>query len=205
MFSSRARLPLVVFGGALVVGMARLVALIATTSDAGGERDAAVVRVLGSTWLIAVGAALVLRVIARFARPIEDDRLRVASAVVPAIGLALILPLTVHLMFFAVRHEVQGFGDWTAIALVLTGPAHAVFATLAAFRAWRLVRGKPAMSPWAIYGLAVAAGSVPFPVLPSALIAITGLPIVPLLYLMKPVATRLAAEEPLPLAIARGA
>ena len=193
----------VAFGAVLLAGAAVMVAkgrLHMSTEDAQTPG------VIAWTWLVAAVAAAKTYAIASYLPPAgRRDRLLHLSLVVPAAGLALVLPLTLHLLWFQiVDHSVAGFDDWVGISILFAGFAHVVFALLASLRASQLARGVPAIPVSTIYFACVAAGSLPFPVVPSIIIALTGLPILPLLLAMKPLAAReREAPAPLPRAIAR--
>jgi hypothetical protein len=164
--------------------------------------------VLAWTWLAAICGALATRVVASFLPSGSPSRsLLHLSFVVPAIGIALVLPLSLHLIYFVLfEGDLRGFNEWATYSMVFAGLAHVVFATLTAVRASQLARGKSPMGVGVIYAGSVAAGMIPLPVIPCLLIAITGIPIVPLLHLMKPLAAReRAALETLPRAVARPA
>ena len=194
-----------VFGSILGIGAA---VLLSRTQFRGGESSDSLASVLEWTWLAAFIGGLATLVAASYV-PFDwpARSLLHASFVVPAAGMALVLPLTVHLGYFVTfGNGLSGFDEWVGLSVLFTGVAHVVFAVMATVRASQLARGKPAISIGFIYACSVAAGMIPFPVIPSLLIAITGLPILPLLYLMKPLANReRAALVPLPRAVARPA
>jgi hypothetical protein len=203
----------IAFGVALVIGA---IALVRTACFDGaaeyglGEygQGHAAARVLTWTWIIALGYGAIVYAIARWRRAERQGaELLRASLIAPAVGLALILPLTLHLLWFRFAgRDIADFDGWVGMSIVFTGLAHVAFAVMAARRASRLARGEKAMSPGMIYLLTIVFGMAPFPVFPSVLIALTGLPILPLLFLMKDIADReRAAIPPLPRAIARAA
>jgi hypothetical protein len=128
--------------------------------------------------------------------------------VVPAMGAASLLPLTLHLVVLSVAAgstDAEGFDTWAELSLWFTGPAHVTFVGMVGLRAYRLAVGEAAMSPWKIYAATVFVSCIPFVVffcIPPALVAITGMPIVPLLARMERLAERDRAQG-LPAAIAR--
>jgi hypothetical protein len=176
-------------------------------------------QILLGTWLAAFATAALVRALTNgiaAAEPNElaEDRQRVAALTVPAFGIALIAPLTVHAIVFllanlgagASPHAAEGFDDWVVLSLLLTGPAHVTFATLVGRRAKQLARGAIEISVRTIYIGTVIAACVPGIVLllPPVVVALTGLPMLPLLYWMPRIAVR--DREPrveLPTAIAR--
>ena len=193
----------VAFGAVLLVGAVVMVAKaqLHMTSD-----DAQTPDIIATTWLLAIAAGAVAYAIASYLPPAgRRDRLLQWSLVVPAAGLALVLPLSLHLLWCVVLdRSLVGFDEWVGLSMLFAGFAHAMFVLLACLRASQLARGVPAVSVSTIYFACVAAGSLPFPVVPSIIIALTGLPILPLLLLMKPLAAReREAPAPLPRAIAR--
>lgn len=193
----------VAFGAVLLVGAAVLVgkAQLHMSGD-----DAQTPGIIAGTWLLATAAAAVAYAIASYLPPAgRRDRLLQLSLVVPAAGIALVLPISLHLLWcVALDRSLVGFDEWVGLSMLFAGFAHVMFALLACLRASQLARGVPAVSASTIYFACVAAGSLPFPVLPSIIIALTGLPIVPLLLAMKPLAAReREAPAPLPRAIVR--
>ncbi|NVB80138.1 MAG: hypothetical protein HOV81_17220 [Kofleriaceae bacterium] len=149
---------------------------------------------------------------------LADERQRVAALVLPAIGIALIAPLTVHAIvvllvnldhvatWSLLRHALEQFDGWAVASLALTGPAHVTFAALVGVRANRLAKGAIPVTVKTIYLATVIAACVPgiLVVVPPFVVALTGLPMLPLLYWMEGVAER--DREPriaLPTAVAR--
>lgn len=199
------------FGVVLLLGAVYLVLTMCFSGHGGHEGDAA--RILEWTWLLAAGAGVAVWAIAAWLRaPTDSDAVLTESLVLPTLGAALLLPLTLHLLVFRLldgHSWASEFDDWVGLSLVITGPAHLVFAILSAVRASKLAIGLPAPSPLKIYGLTVAASCLPFVLLmaiPPVLVAITGLPILPLLYGMERLIAReraaLAAVTALPRAVA---
>ncbi len=182
-------------------------------------------QLLLGTWLAAFGAAALVRTLTDVAAPprptaLDEDRHRVAAFVVPAVGLALIAPLTVHLLvvvllqldhamtWHALRRALERFDDWAVLSLALTGPAHATFALLVGRRATQLARDQIPTSVEAIYVASTIAACVPGIVvlLPPVIVALTGLPLLPFLHGMRRVAERdRDPRRALPAAIARPA
>lgn len=199
------------FGVVLIVGAVYLVLTMCSNGHGGREGDAA--RILGWTWLLAAGAGVAAWAIARWLpAPPDTGAVLAKSLVLPTLGAALLLPLTLHLLVFRSVDSpswASQFDDWVGISLVITGPAHLVFAILSATRAYMLAIGRPALSPLKIYGFTVAASCLPFVLLlaiPPVLVAITGVPILPLLDGMERLIAReraaVAAVTALPPAVA---
>jgi hypothetical protein len=194
----------IAFGVVMIAGACVFVSrLLANRNDA----DAAFVLV--TTWVVAACTAFVWRRCAtRLARSgalrhrtVETSRLLAASLAIPSVGIALLLPLTLHLGVFALSGEAgRDFDRWAEMSLVAVGLAHIGFAVMVLIRATQLARGKRAIHPGVIYGIGVGLSLIPWGmfVLPPLLVAITGLPIVPLMFL----ADRIVARENLVIASA---
>ncbi|HEX7843945.1 MAG TPA: hypothetical protein VF469_41005 [Kofleriaceae bacterium] len=187
----------IVFGVVLLAG----VAWLATAAWSGSfsphrwpQLDAA--RIVGLTWLAAIVAGLAARWIAARVRGSHGPEILFArSVVIPTLGIALLLPITLHLPIVMLIGRADAFDFWVIASLWITGLAHLVFATTCALRGYRLVTGKPAMSPARIYVATLITSCVPFVVLwaiPPALVAITALPFVPMMHAME---RRIARER----------
>ncbi len=208
-------------GGVLLAGAIALVATVYDGRTDGHHQLGAVhvcaAQILCAAWLAATVAGLATyAVVVRLRRwPVLDVRLE-TSWVVPVFAIALLAPLTLHL-FVAVLircADPRAFDGWVAISLPITGITHAVFAARCVRRTRQLIAGeREVISPMRIYGDTVVASCLPFVVLiflPPILVALTGLPILPLLSAMKPAIERELAMLPHPLprataAIPRGA
>jgi len=193
------RIGRIAFGSALLVGVACLVAractgdLVHRSFNGRGPRlDAA--EIVGLTWLVAAVAGVGAWRVALRARLLRNpDSLFAESLMVPAAGLALILPITLHLPVVLALGDREAFAIWVLVSMWITGLAHVVFAFTSVVRAHQLVAGKPAWSPKRIYAVTVVTSCLPFVVLyaiPPALVAITALPCLPLLYAMERIVTR---------------
>jgi hypothetical protein len=137
--------------------------------------------------LLAWIAALFVGFIGSLVRD-RGDRHRVAGYVVPAVGMALMLPITLHLFVASVvGYSERSFDDWCFWSVVFVSVAHIVFAILVGVRAAAIVGGRPPISVGTIYIAAVTLAGVPGVVLviPLVITAVTGLPLVPLLYGME--------------------
>lgn len=160
-----------VFGGVLLTGVAWLVAVLAVGSfkDPGPGRvpvPAGLAHlqpgaIIVAIWLAAIAAGTAARWIAvRRGGPPGSDARFAASLIVPTVGVALLLPITLHLPIVP-RLTRYDFDLWALASLWLTWHAHLVFAGLAALRAHRLAAGRPALAPRAIYAATVLASCVP--------------------------------------------
>lgn len=198
----------VAFGAVLLVGAVLIVDRASFHGLIGRSEHSQLAGLFGWTWLAALVAGAIAYAVASYLPPAgRRERLLHLSFVVPAAGLALMLPLSLHLLYcLALDRNLAGFDEWVGLSIVLVGFAHVAFAATMALRASQLARGKPAITIGAVYFSSVAAASIPFPVVPSLFVAITGLPILPLLWAMQPLAAReRATADPLPRAIVRSA
>jgi hypothetical protein len=188
---------------------------------------AAVAAGAAARWLAAIAAGAAARWITawRSGGPGSDARFA-ASLIVPTVGIALLLPITLHLPIVTLLTSYN-FDLWARINLWLTWHAHLVFACLAALRAYRLAAGRPAITPRAIYAATVLASCLPvvflaprqvagwildqvphlhLAVIPPVIVAVTTLLCVPALRAMQRLADReraeIAAARKLPHAIA---
>jgi hypothetical protein len=177
----------IVFGLVLLAGAVRLIA----SSLVADPRDHSSTGLLAWTWACAFAAALLTRVATyRVASQRSSLRLLAASLAIPAAGVALLLPISIHALWFASRGSIalEGFDGWVSLSMLCSGLAHLVFLALLVQRAIQLAYGRPTLAVGWIYLWPCIAGSLPFPVVPSIIVAITGLPILPLVSLMKPLA-----------------
>lgn len=196
------RIGRIAFGAVLLVGAALLVHRLITADDPRAGR------LIFMTWGAAAAAYVIAGWIGSRRALDHAAELEIPGLVVPGVGLALLLPLTIHLLVAAVMvRELLWFDEWAQLSLVITGPTHVVLATLVAHRARQLATGAQAMTLVRIYVICVAVSCLPFAilVLPPVVVALTGLPVVALMAWMEPLALRerrRAAAEALPRAIA---
>jgi hypothetical protein len=203
----------IAFGVVLLIGVAA-VTTTAWSGSVGPHRlpQLGAARIIAMTWLAAMVAGVAARAIAvRLPWSCSSEALFAESLMVPTAGIALLLPITLHMPLVLLIADAPAFDVWVMASLWITGLAHLVFATLSALRARQLVAGKPALTPRKIYVVTVITSCVPFVVLyaiPPALVALTALPFVPMLHAMERVVGRDRAELEavagnLPRAIAR--
>lgn len=198
------RIARIASGVVLQAGMLALVAAAVSGSFRAQPSPLNAAQIIGYTWFAAavVGAAA-YPIAAALQLRLRPEALFVPSLTIPVAGVALILPLTLHLLFFALTSGLRfdqldhGFNDWVQVSLVVTGAAHVVFAALCATRVHELAAGDAAMAspmtPPRIFRITVAVSCFPFVLMfgvPPVLVAITGLPILPLLYGMQRVVAR---------------
>jgi hypothetical protein len=177
----------IALGAVLIAGAVILVRRLVTQEEAGSPQ------LLGMIWGAALAAyAVVGRIASR--RTLEHaDELAVPGLVVPSVGMALLLPLTLHLPVVAlVSGGLRGFDSWALLGVVITAPTHLVFAVLAGHRARQLAVGPVAISPMKIFAICLGVSCVPFAllVLPPFIVMLTGLPLMVLMSLMEPLAHR---------------
>jgi hypothetical protein len=193
------RIGRIAFGAVLLAGVAYLVAAAFTVSFAIAREssdppriDAA--RVIVVTWLVAATAgSLASRIAARFPRARHPDWLFAESLIAPTLGIALLLPITLHMPVALVFGDSSLFDGWVLCSLWITGLTHIVFAAMCARRAHNLVAGRPARSPRRIYVATLITSCVPFILLvalPPVIVAITLLPFLPLLRAMETLVAR---------------
>ena len=175
---AKRRLARCAFGLALIAGAAVFV-LNAFAAD-----PFPAATTLGAIWLLAGSAAGLGYAFDRPAPLDVAQRLFVPSIVLPSIGLALILPLTIQMPFVIGAYGSAAFDDWVPLSIWITGAVHIVLATLAALRGEMLVNGTKPLSVSLIYYACIGVACLPFAVfvLPPFLVALTGLPILPLLH-----------------------
>lgn len=182
------------FGAVLVVGALAMFGFAAANTDApcgispaGVKLPAAAIAI--ASWATAMVAAAVAYHVARRWPP-DQPRLA-ASLIWPAVGVSLTLPLTLHLPVVVLGYGARAFDAWCVLSLVVVGLPHLALAILAAGRAHALAHGRDARSPWRIYASVVLVSfTAVILVLPPILVALTGLPFVPLLAAMAPLAAR---------------
>jgi hypothetical protein len=137
--------------------------------------------------LLAWAAALFVGFVGSLVRD-RGDRHRVAGYVIPAVGMALMLPITVHLVVaMLIGYTERGFDDWCFWSVVFVSVAHVVFAILVGLRAAAIVQARPPISVGTIFIATVTLAGVPgvILVIPLIITALTGLPLLPLLYGME--------------------
>jgi hypothetical protein len=218
------RIGRIVFGAMLLVGVGYLVVALCsgdfgrrwTHHGPGGLHDfhqrLDAAEIIGLTWLAAILAGFVAwRIALRRRFSGDPEALFARSLMVPAAGISLILPLTLHLPVVLTLTDHASFDTWVAVSMCITGLAHLVLAVASAVRGYQLVMGKPAWTPRGIYVATVVTSCLPFIILyaiPPILVAITALPFLPLLRAMDRLVVReraqlASAPQVLPRAVAR--
>lgn len=192
------RLARIAFGLVLIAGVAVLTHGAWGHHHQFGHGWPSAAQIVGMTWLAAALVAAVVRAIAaRLPWSLAPETLFAESMMVPTAGIALLLPITLHLPIALMITDAHGFEFWVEASLWITGLAHIVFAVLAVRRARQLVAGVPAVTPWQIYVATLLTSCVPFVVLwavPPMLVAITAAPFLPLLGGMQRLVERERAE-----------
>jgi len=195
----------IAFGTVLFAGTAVLVQRLVHGGPLLGQAHAW--QIIAATWIAAAVVGKIVAV-ASSGSARDPQGMFKASVVVPSIGIALLLPLTLQMPFLLGDGGAAEFDGWAKVSLPIAGATHLVFAALVALRASRLVEGGVArvITPGQIYVIVIAVSCIPFALLymiPPVIVALTGLPILPLLYAMKNLVERERAAVPeLPRAIA---
>jgi hypothetical protein len=160
----------IAFGAVLILGMTSRVyetVVHGTPSEYSGPfnddvlHPTHVTRYLAVTWAIAIAGYALVRLFVRVTAPApRGDGLLRASLVVPAVGIALVLPLTVHGAF------VQPFGSaafdtWFQVSMLVLGAPQLVFALTFGIHASQLARGEPRMTIRWVFRWSVRASLVP--------------------------------------------
>ena len=147
---------------------------------------------LAATWAAATAVYAVVRVAVWASAPApRGDALLRASLVVPAVGLAFALPLTLHGLWFAMTGG--NFDAWVRLSVAVVGFAHVVFALTFGMRAAQLTRtARPTMTIGSIFLWSVCASVIPWGLLflPETLTLITGVAILPVLHVFDAIARR---------------
>lgn len=203
------RIARIAFGIVLLTGWpALVVASRARGYPHAGQPPLDLRYVIGGTWLAAAVAGAVAYALAAGLRlSLRRRALFHTSLVLPVAAIALMLPITLHgLVALGIGVRVRDFNEWVAGSAVFAGIAHLVFAALSMVRVYRLADGRRAMGPGRIFWITVVVSGVPFALIyliPPALVALTGVPILPLLHGMQALVDRERREigelpEPLP-------
>lgn len=175
------------FGVVLIIGACVMV------SRSIGRGPTHSLEILGATWALALVAYAAGRVIGRYGSLAYAQRFAHAGLVLPSIGLALVLPITLHVPFVLLLDAVTGLDSWVELSLRLTWPTHLALALLMAVRAVALVDGREPVGAWNIYAICVVVSCVPWVILfglPPLLVAVTGLPMVGLMEALESIAER---------------
>ena len=186
----------IAFGALMLAGVAILLRRMHDTPVA------KVNEVIASIWIAAAFWGFVVRYGAvAFAAHKDLRKIYVISFALPTLGIALVLPLSLHLLVAIALGLVDDFDKWARWSLMFAGPAHIAFAFLATRRAVRLAQGLPAQSSTGVFANTLLVASIPFALIfvPVFLVAVTGLPILPLLRNMRPIIER---ERPASLPVA---
>jgi hypothetical protein len=198
-----------VAGAVLILGAVQLAraALIAKNPLEGAllshlPHEIGATELIAATWLVALASYAIVRVAVtawwpRHAQVALTPALDALSLAVPAAGIALMAPLTLHLPVALYVSDGEGFDAWVWLSVVIVGPTHLVFAGLVARRARQLAYGRPAIVWGKIAGISVVVASVPWIVFlfTPTLVGITALVLAPLCRVMDRVAARDGAER----------
>ena len=160
--------------------------------------QASAASIVVGTWLVAIAVGWLARRVLPLRGPHTTESLFAPSIVVPSVGIALMLPLTLHLpIALAKGVGTEGFDEWVKLSIWISGATHVVLAILVAVRGSQLVTGKlPPLSISTIYLITVLVSCVPFVlfVLPPIIVMVTGLAFIPLLRYQATLVARERAE-----------
>jgi hypothetical protein len=194
--------------GRIAFGMVLLAGAVMLVMQAGNHpaipKTVHAWHVIVATWTVAILVGRVVTAIAsRTRRPHASNDLRVAGLAVPAVGMALLMPLTIQLPFtIFISPNLADFDGWTEMSLAFTGHVHVVFALFVLARAVALTDGKT-FSITLIYVVTCCVALVPY-VFPAVFVALTGLPIIPMLRHMERIVARESDETcAIPYAVVR--
>lgn len=194
------------FGATLIVGAGAVVHGVMTHARVLGLPAAHWFAIVwAAAFVVAALAWLAVRLRAR----IDPGAFAVTGLTVPAIGFALMAPLTLQLPFVIGASGLAGFDGWVPLSVAITGVAHLVLAALSVVRARQLARDAIPIEPRTIFGAVVVVSMIPFALLafiPPILVAITGAAYLPILHAQAWIANRdraiLSTMPPLARAIA---
>lgn len=198
----------VAFGLALVLGAAVMWTL--SLCALRGRVVVPCAAIVLATWGLAFAAYRIAAGRARGMEGVHDetsDRTRTLSLVLPALGVALLLPLTIHMPFALAVGGVRSFDEWCGWSLIFAGIAHVFFAGLLVGRVRAIACGNRPRSVAQIFIICVIAGAVPGIAIPPIIVALTGIPMLGIVF---PAFDAIAAAErratpELPRAIVRAA
>lgn len=145
-------------------------------------------------WALALTAFLAGTIVGRHS---ATPRSFAASLIFPSVGLALTLPLTIHLVAAIQLGSSRGFDEWVWLSVRFAGLPHVVAAIMLGWRALQVSRGEEPVSPGVVYVVGVISGLVPI-VVPALIVAVTGLPLVALMKHQDTLAARDRDESSLP-------
>ena len=186
----------IAFGTVLIVGTGILVQRLLTMPN-----NAQAAKIIGATWLVALFCGWSVRQAAIvFCEHADVKDIFTLSYAVPVFGLALLLPLSIHVVAALALGCVASFDAWARVSIYLAGAAHVGFAILATLRAVQLARGQIAISARTVFTRTLAVSAIPF-VVPSLVVGFTGLFLLPLLDRMEPIIERERDEHTLPVAV----
>ena len=192
------RIGRIAFGIALFVGALRLVEAALTHYFVHGSDMVDAAAVIVQSWLSAIALWAVARLVAaRVPWRRNPDFLLAYSVCMPMVGLTLLLPLSLHLVYFTPWDNPSRFNDWVQLSMVITGAAHVTLMLGVIWRGRALVANTDPPSPRAIYVYTIVVSCLPFVVLlaiPPLLVAVTGLPFIPLMHRMATIVQRERAE-----------
>jgi hypothetical protein len=191
----------IVFGTVMLVGAAIVVQRSVTMAHP------QVGKVIAATWLVAVFCGWSIRhvsVIWTEGKPVDD--IFTLSYAVPTTGVALLMPLSLHLVVAsAIGETAAGFDTWAKLGLIVAGTAHIAFAICTTSRAVALAQGRIATSTRQIFVYTLVVSAIPFGLLlmiPPLVVGLTGLVMLPVIdYMPTMIERERGPAHPLPQAI----
>jgi hypothetical protein len=150
--------------------------------------------IVAFTWAIAIGAYFLAAHETRASSDTDayrSEQQRMRSLTRPAVGLALMLPLTIHMPLAIAIGGPVCFDGWSGLTVPFAGVAHLIFAALIAERVKAIARGAEHRGLLDLYLWTVVGGLIPI-VIPAIVVAITALP---LLATLLPALDAMAASE----------
>jgi hypothetical protein len=187
--------------GIILLGGAASLALWGISGH--GDQQQPALLLLAGTWAVAAIAYATVRFVVTATYPEHEVarafpmRFEFLSLAVPAVGIALLTPLTLHLPVALYAGGRAGFEWWAWLSIRLVGVAHLALGLLVAIRAHQLAHGRRPMGWQRIAGICTIVASVPwiilFPV--PILVGLTAIAMAPLALVMERVAARDRAER----------
>ena len=172
------------FGTGMLAGTAILLHRLFTV------QEAMVGRVIVLTWLLSAVAGWIAHQLAHEFP--GGSRIFVLSYAVPTLGLASLLPLSIHLAGAHALGFAADFDTYVRASLFWVGAAHVAFAILATKRAAQLAQGRVAISTRRVFAITLVVSCSPgvLILMPPVLVGVTCLVLVPLLDRMERVIAR---------------
>lgn len=174
--------------GAVLIGAAVVVVVsfLSMSRYTAADRGFAPQFLFAGAWLFALVASTVGRVVGaawvrQRGRPIGDAGLFVSLAV-PAVGISLLAPLSLHALVALFTTSPREFDEYARMASACVGHAHLVLAGLMVQCCWRLANGDTHMSALKILFITTGVSCVPgilAMAIPPVVVLVTGALFIP--------------------------